>query len=181
MTLMNAPKKIGLPRTNSLEVIFIHTAFKIRLSFEKIILSYQEWRWPGWAEQTDSVSFLSSSLGSSVLRSSASYSDRGPYPHLALVDNVRTRHIGIQSSQIIRLYEHFYLHLNNVYRVSQKNAPSFGFLDITPLWKGLGSNVGSVLKNSGNSLSDRPQNLQFDLLEAEKIGSKVGDTTLKNL
>ena len=63
----------------------------------------------------------------------------------------------------------------------KKNAPSFGFLDITPLWKGLGLNVGSVLKNSGNSLSDRPQNFQFDLLEAEKIGSKVGDTTLKNL
>ena len=56
-----------------------------------------------------------------------------------------------------------------VYRVSQKRTHYSSFLAITTLWKGLGRKVGCVLKNSGNSLSDRPQNFQFDLLEAEKI------------
>ena len=37
--------------------------------------------------------------------------------------------------------------------------------------KGLEIKVGTVLKNSGNSLLDRPK---FDLLEAEKIGSTDG-------
>ena len=56
-----------------------------------------------------------------------------------------------------------------------------GFLAITPLWKGLEIKVGGVLKNSGNSLSDRHQNFSFDLLEAEKIGSKDENPAYKIL
>ena len=36
-----------------------------------------------------------------------------------------------------------------------KKTHDSGFLAITPLWKGLGRKVGCVLKNSGNSLSER--------------------------
>ena len=36
-----------------------------------------------------------------------------------------------------------------------KKTHVLGFLFITPLWKGLGTKVGCVLKNSGNFLSDR--------------------------
>ena len=36
-----------------------------------------------------------------------------------------------------------------------KKTHVLGILDITPLWKWLGTKVGSVLKNSDNSLSDR--------------------------
>ena len=46
------------------------------------------------------------------------------------------------------------------------------FLAKTPLWKGLGTKVGCVLKYSGYSLSDKKNIFQFDPLEAEKIRSK---------
>ena len=36
-----------------------------------------------------------------------------------------------------------------------KKTHVLDFLFITPLWKGLGTKVGCVLKNSGNFLSDR--------------------------
>ena len=52
------------------------------------------------------------------------------------------------------------------------------FLAITPLWKGPEIKVGGVSKNLGNLLSDRHQFFfQFNLFEAEKIGSKDGNPT----
>ena len=42
-----------------------------------------------------------------------------------------------------------------------KKTHVLGFLFITPLWKGLGTKVGCVLKNSGNSQSDRHQNISI--------------------
>ena len=43
----------------------------------------------------------------------------------------------------------------------KKNALLCFFLAITPLWKGLEIKEGGVLKNSGNSLSDRHQNFSI--------------------
>ena len=42
-----------------------------------------------------------------------------------------------------------------------KKTHDSGFLAITQLWKGLGRRVGGVLKNSGNSLSDKHQNFSI--------------------
>ena len=42
-----------------------------------------------------------------------------------------------------------------------KKTHDSSFLAITLLWKGLGRKVGCVLKNSGNSLSDRHQNFSI--------------------
>ena len=67
-------------------------------------------------------------------------------------------------------------HHQNIQGVPKKTHDS-GFLAITPLWKGLGRKVGCVLKTSGNSLCDRHKIFKFDLLEAEKIGSKDGNPT----
>ena len=58
-----------------------------------------------------------------------------------------------------------------------KKTSVLGFLDITPLRKGLGTKEGCVLKKSGNFLYDTYQNFQFDQLEVEKFGSKDGNPT----
>ena len=63
------------------------------------------------------------------------------------------------------------------YRVSQKKTQFLGILAITPLWKGLSLKVGGVSKTSQNSLCDGTKIFQFDLLEAEKLGSKDGNPT----
>ena len=42
-----------------------------------------------------------------------------------------------------------------------KKTHVLGILDITPLWKWLGTKVGWVLKNSGNFLSDRHKNVSI--------------------
>ena len=42
-----------------------------------------------------------------------------------------------------------------------KKTPIHGFLDITPLWKGLGTKEGCVLKKSGNFLYDTYQNFSI--------------------
>ena len=47
-----------------------------------------------------------------------------------------------------------------------KKTHDSGFLAITLLWKGLGRKVGCVLKNSGNSLSDRHQNFSISPIKS---------------
>ena len=67
--------------------------------------------------------------------------------------------------------------MNIIQGVPKKRSFVF-FFAITPLWilwKGLEIKVGGVLKNSGNSLSDRHKNFEVDFLEAEKIGSIDGN------
>ena len=50
--------------------------------------------------------------------------------------------------------------MNIIQGVPKKRSFVF-FFAITPLWKGLEIKVGGVLKNSGNSLSDRHQNFSI--------------------
>ena len=61
-----------------------------------------------------------------------------------------------------------------------KKTHVLGFLFITPTWKGLGTKVGCVLKNSGNFLFVDTKIFQFDMLEVEKFGSKDGNPPKKS-
>ena len=64
-----------------------------------------------------------------------------------------------------------------IYRVSQIKTLYLGFLAITPLWKGLEIKVGGVLKLQEILYVIGTKIFQIDLLEAEKIGSKDGNST----
>ena len=69
-----------------------------------------------------------------------------------------------------------------MYRVSPKKKlillVLFGYNYTLERARKKGRKVGCVSKNSGNSVSNRHKMIQFDLLEAQKIGSKP---YLKNL
>ena len=60
----------------------------------------------------------------------------------------------------------------STYRVSQKKNTFVFFLAITPFWKGLEIKVGGVLNIQEIFFQIDTNIFQFDLLEAEKIGSK---------
>ena len=60
-----------------------------------------------------------------------------------------------------------------MYRVSLKN-PEFCGLAITPIWKVPGTEEGGFRKIQEILYMIDTKILQFDLLEAEKIGSKIG-------
>ena len=61
-----------------------------------------------------------------------------------------------------------------------KKTHVLGILDITPLWKWLGTKVGCVLKNSGNSLSDRHQNFSIWPIRSWEIWVRSWQPFLKN-
>ena len=61
-----------------------------------------------------------------------------------------------------------------------KKTHVLGILDITPLWKWLGTKVGCVLKNSGNSLSDRHQNFSIWPIRSWEIWVQSWQPFLKN-
>ena len=61
-----------------------------------------------------------------------------------------------------------------------KKTHDSGFLAITLLWKGLGRKVGCVLKNSGNSLSDRHQNFSIWPIRSWEIWVQSWQPFLKN-
>ena len=61
--------------------------------------------------------------------------------------------------QCVKIVDIYY-NILNIQGVPKKTH-DIGFLAITLLWKGLGRKEGCVLKNSGNSLSDRHQNFSI--------------------
>ena len=74
------------------------------------------------------------------------------------------------------LFKQYFRYIQGV----PKKTHVLGILDITPLWKWLGTKVGCVLKNSGNSLSDRHQNFSIWPIRSWEIWVQSWQPFLKN-